>query len=147
MAKKRKFYKKKQRKADSNKLPSNSRTITDKLVNDHSVFFIGITCIAIAIVLVSYDFYNNLIKQEAVYEARGKVIEDLNFWNREVIEKPNYRDGYFNLALIYFQLGDIKNSSLNLEKALSLDPNFEEGKSFREILNLKHSMKIENLRL
>lgn len=134
MAKKRKFYKRKQKKVEKKKLPSNSRTITDKLINDHSVFFIGIACITIAIILVSYDFYNNLLRQDTVYEARGKIIGDLNYWNREVIEKPNYRDGYFSLSLIYYQLGDYKNSIENLNKAMNIDPNFSKGKQLKKII-------------
>ena len=58
---------------------------------------------------------------------RREVVKDLNYWNNQVIDKPNYRDGYFKLALIYYQLGDNYNSEENLVKAMRLDPNFKEG--------------------
>lgn len=134
MAKKKKFYKKKQKKEQKKKLPSNSRNITEKIINDHSIFFFGVVCITLAIIFISYDFYNNFKKQEVVYLERGKIIDDLNYWNREVIEKPNYRDGYFSLAIIYYQLGDFNSSLENLDKAMNIDPNFEKGKELKEII-------------
>ena len=134
MPKKKKFYKKKHKKDVKKELPKNSRIITEKLINDHSIFFLGIVIIIIAIIFLSFDFYNNFKKQEIIASQRSEVIKDLNFWNREVIEKPNYRDGYFSLSLIYYQLGDYKNSIDNLDKAMNIDPNFEEGKKLLEIL-------------
>ena len=52
-----------------------------------------------------------------------------------MVDKPGYRDGYFSLALIYFQLGNIYQSSENIDKALEIDPNFERGKELRSYLN------------
>ena len=137
MAKKRKFYKKKQAKVGKKELPNNSRIITDKIINDHSIFFLGAVCIVLAIIFVSYDFYNNFKNQENLFVEREKVVDDLNFWNREVMEKPNYRDGYFTLSLLYYQLGDYKNSIESLDKAMNVDPNFEKGKELRDILEEK----------
>ena len=135
MAKKKKFFKKKKAQEIHKKLPSNSRRIPEKLINDHSIFFLGIVIIIIASIFVAYDFYQNFKNQDVVFSEREKIINDLNFWNKKVIEKPNYRDGYFSLSLIYYQLGDYDNSLVNLEKALNIDPNFEKGKELQLILN------------
>jgi tetratricopeptide (TPR) repeat protein len=132
MAKNKKFYKKIPGKKI--KLPSNSRIITEKLINDHVVFFLGTVFIIAATVLVLFDFYSNFKKQEIIFSERKRIVNDLNFWNKEVIEKPNYRDGYFSLSLIYYQLGDNKNSWENLSKAMDIDPNFENGKELKRIL-------------
>ena len=133
--KKKKLFKKKKTKEVENKLPSNSRTIPEKLINDHSIFFLGIAVIILASIFIAYDFYLNFKNQQVVLSKREKVIEDLNFWNKKVIERPNYRDGYFSLSLIYYQLGDYKNSLYNLDKALNIDPNFTEGKELQKLLN------------
>jgi len=134
MAKKKKFFKKKKTGKINKKLPSNSRSITEKLINDHSVFFLGILLIILASIFVAYDFYQNFKNQDVSLLERQKVVDDLNFWNKSVIEKPNYRDGYFSLSLIYYQLGDYENSLLNLEKAMDIDPNFEKGKELEKLL-------------
>lgn len=137
MAKRKKFYKKKEVKAKKKELPRNSRIITDKLISDHSVFLVGALCIVLAIIFVSYDFFNNFKKQENVIAERENVVKDLNFWNKEVLEKPNYRDGYFKLSLLYYQLGDYRNSIETLDKVMSIDPNFEKGKELKKIIEEK----------
>lgn len=51
-----------------------------------------------------------------------KLIEG---WQAIVGEKPYYRDGYLQLAYLYFMLGD-KNRSLEyVRETLDIDPNFE----------------------
>lgn len=132
MAKKRKFYKK--AKSKKKELPNNSRFITEKLVNDHSMFLLGLFGIIIAVLVVAYDLYRNYENHTKILRERENVIKSLNFWNREVIEKPGFRDGYFSLSLIYYQLGEIDSSYENLEKALEIDPNFERGIEFKNYL-------------
>jgi len=130
-----KFFKKNSSK--KNKLPSNYRIFTEKLINDHTVFFLGAIIIILATALVLFDFYSNFKKQEIIFTERKEIVNDLNFWNKEVIEKPNYRDGYFSLSIIYYQLGDYDNSQKNLNKAMDIDPNFENGKALLKILENK----------
>jgi tetratricopeptide (TPR) repeat protein len=134
MAKKRRFYKKTKPKEAVKELPSNSRIIPEKFVSDHLVFFIGFICILLAILIVSLDLYTNYKEQRQLAYQKVKVDQDLKFWQNEVKENPDYRDGYFSLALLYYQLKDIKNASRNLDKAMNIDPNFEQGKQLREIL-------------
>ena len=133
MAKKKKFYKK--AKPKKKELPSNSRTITEKFINDHSMFLFGLAGILIAIAIVSFDLYRSFANYSDVLNERQEVVDSLNFWNKEVIDKPGYRDGYFSLALIYYQLGEVDQSSENLDKALGIDPNFERGIEFKNYLD------------
>lgn len=135
--KKKKFYKKKKPQVKKDQLPSNSRTITERLFNDHTVFFLGISLIIGAIFIVGYDFYGKFTIQEQIRDERREVVEELNYWNQQIIEKPGFRDGYFKLALIYYQLGDYHNAEENLDKVMGLDPNFEEGIMLGNILEEK----------
>ena len=41
---------------------------------------------------------------------------------------PNYRDGYFRLATLEYELGNRNKAKEYVQKALELDPNFEEGR-------------------
>lgn len=134
MAKKKKFYKKAKPKAEKKKLPSNYRKITEIIHSDHFVFLAGLICLLIAIIIVSINLIEN-IKLRSQYEAEKKnAAIGLVFWNNQIKEKPNYRDAYFSLALIYYQIKDFKNSSEYLQKAMEIDPNFKEGKELGEIL-------------
>lgn len=133
MAKKRKFYRKKKIE-EAKELPKNSRSFTENLASDHLVFFIGIACILLAILVVSVDLYSNYKLQKELASEKMKVAKGLTFWQKEIEDKPNYRDAYFSLAIIYYQLKDFKNSSQYLEKAMIIDPNFEKGKELRNLL-------------
>jgi tetratricopeptide (TPR) repeat protein len=135
--KKRRFYKKVKPKEEPKQLPKNSRFITENLISDHLIFFIGITCIILAIIVVSLNLYSGYQSQKDLENQKRQISANLIFWQNEIKERPNYRDGYFSLALLYYQLKDYKNSSDSLEKAMEIDPNFEKGKELRQILKEK----------
>lgn len=137
MPKKKKFYKKETSKDESKKLPKNYRNITDNVHSDHAVFFTGFFCITLALIVVGFDFYSNYSTKKQLEAEKIKVSRELNYWQSEVREKPNFRDGYFSLALIYYQLKDFKSSSEYLEKAMVLDPNFEKGNELRKLIEEK----------
>jgi len=43
-------------------------------------------------------------------------------WEQILLEKPNYRDGWFYLSVIYYRLGQIEKAKEALKKAKKLDP-------------------------
>ncbi|MCL5970930.1 MAG: tetratricopeptide repeat protein [Patescibacteria group bacterium] len=47
----------------------------------------------------------------------------------------DYRDGYFRLAILEYQLNDNAKAQEYLDKVMKLDPNFEEGRKFEQFLN------------
>jgi len=54
--------------------------------------------------------------------------QEIKKWQKIASEKPDYRDAYFQLAILYYQLYNDKKSKEYLTKTLSLDPNFEPAK-------------------
>ncbi len=69
--------------------------------------------------------------QEENPQELQKLVEK---WERVVSETPTYRDGYLHLALYYFKLGNRQKAQENLQKALELDPNYEETRELEEII-------------
>lgn len=69
--------------------------------------------------------------QEEKPEELEKLISK---WEKIVSETPTYRDGYLHLALYYFKLGNKIKAQENLQKALELDPNYEETRELEEII-------------
>jgi Tfp pilus assembly protein PilF len=53
-------------------------------------------------------------------------------WEAIVFEKPDYRDGYLQLALLHYKLYENQKARENLKKALELDPNFEPVKKMKK---------------
>jgi len=55
-------------------------------------------------------------------------------WEKIVAERPDYRDGYLQLALLHYKLYENKKADEYLQKALELDPNFEPARELERIL-------------
>lgn len=55
-------------------------------------------------------------------------------WEKIVEEKPNYRDGYLQLAILHYKLYKNDKAKEYLNKALDLDPNYEPARELEEII-------------
>jgi hypothetical protein len=63
------------------------------------------------------------------------IVEEIAHWQKITREHADYRDGYFRIALLQYQVGNEELARMNLEKSLNLDPNFAPGIAFKEKLN------------
>lgn len=70
-------------------------------------------------------------KMESSPEDIRKLIR---YWEMIVAEKPDYRDGYLQLALLHYKLYENDKAREYLEKVLKLDPNFEPARELERIL-------------
>ena len=111
--------------------PSIYRAITDK---NNAPFIVLSILLVIAVFMVGIDLDKNVSERDSkkkLYEEKSKEIK---FWEEGVVRYTGFRDGYFKLALLEFQRGNFNKSREYLEKDLSIDPSFEEGKSLEKIL-------------
>ena len=60
------------------------------------------------------------------------------YWQGIVSKYKDYRDGYFQLAVLEYQLGNIQKAKLHLDEVLKLDPNFEKGRELGKVLSSKY---------
>jgi tetratricopeptide (TPR) repeat protein len=68
-------------------------------------------------------------------EAKPEDIRQLiAYWEEIISEKPNYRDGYLQLAILNYKLFENEKAKEYLERALELDPNFETTKELKKVL-------------
>ena len=68
-------------------------------------------------------------------EANPEEIKELiQSWEKILAEKPNYRDGYLQLALLYYKLYEDEKAAEYLQEALIIDPNFEAAKQLERTL-------------
>lgn len=120
-----------------NQSPSNSRSITEKLLKLYGgilkifVVFIFI----VAVVIVGYDFQKNLQIKQEVDLQREALAHDLNFWEDFISKQQNYRDAYFQASILEYKLGSTSKAKMYVEKGLSLDPNSQDGKKIEEFLS------------
>lgn len=125
--KNKKVYKK------AKQLPSNSRIIPE-ISGDSIVFVIGLFCIIGAILVLSLSVYSGYREKERLSAEKTRLTREADFWQKQINMRPNYRDAYFSLALIQYRLKDLNLSKENLDKALTLDPNFSEGRDLQKLL-------------
>jgi tetratricopeptide (TPR) repeat protein len=70
----------------------------------------------------------NLREFNRLQKTRANIAGELSYWEQIVREYEGYRDAYFRIASLHYQLGEIQEAKKSLEKVLSLDPNFKEAK-------------------
>lgn len=67
--------------------------------------------------------------------TKQEIENQISKWEKISVQKPNYRDAYFQLAVLNYQIFNNNASRIYLEKAMYLDPNFDEGKRLKALLN------------
>jgi tetratricopeptide (TPR) repeat protein len=143
---KKKTYKKKS--------PSNSRSIPatfkipfdfnlSLLKIDHIKFFkvyrralkvFVLSIFIIAVIIVGFDFQNNLRENKKINSQREILTKELKFWKDFILKNQNYPDAYFQASILEYKLGDNSKAKMYVEKGLALDPNSESGKQIEQLL-------------
>ncbi len=87
-----------------------------------------------SITLASVQAYTHFRQQQQVIGERQEILLKKAYWQKIVKEYKGYRDGYFQLALLEYQLKNKEKAKVYLQEALKLDPNFEEGRKLEQLL-------------
>ena len=65
------------------------------------------------------------VQQMKVVQAQRMIVQTkITKWEQVMLTHPGYRDGYMQLALLYYQLGSKIQTQKEIESALVIDPNF-----------------------
>jgi tetratricopeptide (TPR) repeat protein len=80
------------------------------------------------------DATKKLLDLERDERSREDIEREIIKWEKVISEKHNYRDAYFRLAVLNYQIFKNEAARQYLDKAMALDPNFEEGKRLKELL-------------
>lgn len=68
---------------------------------------------------------------------RQELRSQINFWKSIADKYEGYKDAYFRIALLEYKLRNFKTAKQYNQKALILDPNFDDAKKLEVILNKK----------
>lgn len=85
-------------------------------------------------VILALGIYQKYTELNTINIQREKINNEISFWQSVLQKYPGYKDAYFSIALLEYQLKDYGISKENNEKALQLDPNFADAKKLEEIL-------------
>lgn len=85
--------------------------------------------------IFSLNLYKYYQEFSQISSQRQNMQSQINFWQSVSDKYDGYKDAYFRMALLEYNLGDFKNAELNNQKALLLDPNFSDAKKLEDVLN------------
>jgi len=106
--------------------PNILRFITEEWKIIFSSFASGM--ILIAIVLQGLSFYQNIKEQQRLKLEREAVLKELSYWKGTAVKYKNYRDVYFKIAELDYELGSTEEAKMYIKKALDIDPNFKQAR-------------------
>lgn len=96
--------------------------------------FIALLICCVSIVLLRVENIKStqrILGLQTQAKLDQKTIED---WQQILLERPDYRDGWIQLATSYFQLGDKENALAAILKAKELDPTNTNILSFEKFI-------------
>jgi hypothetical protein len=138
---KKKTYKKAKSPSNSRTNPEHSKFLFPKIDPVklmklyRSILKVSVVVVfVVTAAIVVLDLQDNLQKKQDIDVQRETLSRDLNFWKNFIAENNNYRDAYFQAAILEYKLGDISKASMYVEKGLTLDPNSENGRKIEKLL-------------
>lgn len=119
--------------------PKITRFITEGVGKEQTKQFLsafGVITAIILIVLIALQLlsvYGHYKEKERLQGERIRLQQEALYWQGVVEKYKDYRDGYYNIALLSYRLGEDKKAWDNLQKALILDPNFEPARTLESL--------------
>lgn len=114
-----------------NNFPRISRRITEKNV----WFIIASVVIGVAILIVGADLQKSIQDKQHIERERIKIAKEIEYWEKTIEKYKDFRDSYFQLAVLNYQLGNFEKAKDYLIRVFELDPNFKEGRDLEKKLS------------
>lgn len=121
-------------------------TFSLSLQPKHKKFLTIFAAIIVVITLVvltsgigffSLKVYQNYQQIKQISIQRQQIQSKINFWQSIADKYSGFKDAYFQMAILDYSLGNFKKARLENQKALILDPNFEDAKNLKVALDNK----------
>ncbi len=78
--------------------------------------------------IILSDIQKNRAALLSLRQEKTVLLQKREIWKKNIEKYKGYRDGYFQLALLEYQLGNVKEAREYTTQALAIDPNFYQGK-------------------
>jgi tetratricopeptide (TPR) repeat protein len=76
------------------------------------------------------------LKQQKNLSDPQDIKKLISLWEKIVAEKPDYRDGYLQLAILNYKIWQNEKAQEYLKKALIVDPNFGPALELEKVISL-----------
>lgn len=84
---------------------------------------------------MSFDVFDNFQKQKEIAFQKEKIQSEIKVWQDLVSKFKDYKEGYYKLSVLEYEIGNIDKAKFYLNQALNIDPNFEKAKDLKRILD------------
>lgn len=98
-----------------------------------SVVFLSV--FLVVFILVGFDLLGNVANMERVLSERRSIALQIQYWHNVVGKYKDYRDGYFQLAVLEYRLGNMRKAKMYLKEVFRIDPNFEKARVLERLVN------------
>lgn len=86
------------------------------------------------LIYASVTIWDFFLLKEREKNITAQLNEQRDHWENVIGKYPDYRDGYYQLAILEYNLGNKEKAKNYLEKAFEIDANFEEGRELEQML-------------
>lgn len=123
--------------------PNIYRRITEKISQIEALLILKsrvLILLMISLVLLSLiissglDLIKVLNQKQKLEQERLKITAEIEYWQQVIGKYKNYRDAYFQLAVLEYKIGEKELSKQYLQKVFELDPNFEVARNLEKLL-------------
>lgn len=115
------------------KVSKKSPKLLERLKIEALVFLYVVTIFSILI--LAFNLFTNLQRQKEINFQREKIQSEIKLWQDVADKFKNYKEAYYQLAVLEYELGEIEKAKFYISKSLYLDPNFDKAKELKKILN------------
>jgi len=105
-SKSKQFFKKKEKLSRSLQFPNIFRSFTERYFLTLLVSFVLVIILAI----VGLDLYKDVLEQKKIETERKETISKIEYWQKIVDKYKDYRDAYFQLAILEYRLKNFDKS-------------------------------------
>lgn len=107
--------------------------LIEKLKTEALVFLYTVTIISI--IFLSFDLFSNVQRQREISFQKEKIRSEIMVWEGIAGKFKNYKEAYYKLAALNYQIGEVDKAKFYINKALLIDPNFDKAKELEKILS------------
>lgn len=110
----------------------NSKTISKLKLE---LYVIAYFVVIFGILIFSLDLLASFQKRKEINLQKEKIKNEIRVLEDVTSKLNNYREAYYKLAVLEFEIGEIDKAKFYLNKSLFIDPNFEKAREFQKVLN------------
>lgn len=119
------------------KLPipkSNFPRISRRITENNVWLIIASVVIGVVILIVGADLQKSIQDKQYIEKERIKIAKEIEYWEKTIEKYKDFRDAYFQLAVLNYRLGNFEKAKDYLRRVFELDPNFKEGRDLEKLL-------------